>query len=248
MFLTSADLSYFISDVHLSDARPDITARFNAFFELLFAAPKQPRHVFILGDLFNVWLGDDVDSPLIQEIMALFQRCQNADITLYFMPGNRDYLLGQQFSQKAQVILLPDPILVNLAGQAILLTHGDQFMTLDKKYITYRYVAQHNFIKQYFPKLPLWFRQKFAAFLRNSSKQQNHHKPRYIMDVDTLTVEKWLTQYQVPNMIHGHIHRMGCHAHPNVCPEAKRYVLGDWYTQGNYITVDAEQGIVLHQF
>ncbi len=238
--LKSANLSYFISDVHLSDARPEITARFKAFFEHLFLAPKQPRNVFILGDLFDVWLGDDVDSPLVQQITALFQRCPVENITLYFMAGNRDYLLGKQFSEKAQVILISDPILVNLCGHDILLTHGDQFMTLDKKYIWYRSIAQHKFIKTNFPKLPLWFRKRFAKFLRKGSKKQNINKPRYVMDVDPITVSQWLKSYQVPNILHGHVHQMGVHHYPN----GKRYVLGDWYTQGNYIKVD-EQSISL---
>lgn len=232
--------SYFISDVHLSDARPEITARFNAFFEQLFLEPTHPRNIFILGDLFDVWLGDDVDSPLVQHVTALFQRCHAQNMTLYFMAGNRDYLLGKQFSEKAQVNLLSDPIVVQLCGHGILLTHGDQFMTLDKKYIWYRSIAQHDFIKNNFPKLPLWFRKRFAKFLRKGSKKQNHTKPRYIMDVDPTTVIKWLNCYQVPNVIHGHVHKMAVHHYPN----GKRYVLGDWYTHGNYIKVD-EQSISL---
>lgn len=239
--LESANPSYFISDVHLCDARPEITARFNAFFEQLFLSANRPRNLFILGDLFDVWLGDDVDSPLVRHVTALFQRCQTENITLYFMAGNRDYLLGKQFSENAQVNLLSDPILVNLCDNPILLTHGDQFMTLDKKYIWYRRIAQHHFVINNFPKLPLWFRKRFAKFLRKGSKKQNHIKPRYIMDVNPETVIKWLNFYQVPNLIHGHVHQMGVHHYPH---NAKRYVLGDWYTHGNYIKVD-EQSISL---
>lgn len=242
--LQSNHISYFISDVHLSDARPDITARFCAFFDTLFCAPVQPRNVFILGDLFDAWLGDDVDSPLVQQVTALFQRCTTFKIALYFMAGNRDYLLGKQFSEKAQVTLLPDPILATLCKQSILLTHGDQFMTLDKKYIWYRRIAQHAFIKNNFPKLPLSFRNWLANFLRKNSKKQNHQKPRYIMDVDNTTVVQWLKDYQAQNIIHGHIHQMGLHQHGII---GKRYVLGDWYRNGNYIQVDA-QSISLRNF
>ncbi len=232
--VNSSHVSYFISDVHLSDARPEITARFNAFFDYLFSQAKQPRNVFILGDLFDVWLGDDVTSPLVQHVTALFQRCHTEEITLYFMAGNRDYLLGKQFSEKAHVILLPDPVLVTLCNQSILLTHGDQFMTLDKKYIWYRGIAQHRWIKNNFPRLPLWFRNRFAAFLRKGSKKQNTHKPRYVMDVDPITVDNWFKTYQMPNIIHGHVHNMALHHHAH----GKRYVLGDWYSAGNYIKVD----------
>lgn len=232
--IDSPHLSYFISDVHLCDARPDITARFNAFFDKLFSETKQPRNVFILGDLFDVWLGDDVTSPLVQQVTNLFQRCHNEDITLYFMAGNRDYLLGKQFSEQAYVTLLPDPSLVTLCNQSILLTHGDLFMTLDKKYIWYRGIAQHTFIKNNFPKLPLWFRNWFGRFLRKGSKKQNTQKPRYVMDADPITVDRWFATYQVPNIIHGHVHNMALHHHAR----GKRYVLGDWYTSGNYIIVD----------
>jgi UDP-2,3-diacylglucosamine hydrolase len=235
--IESTHASYFISDVHLSDARPDITERFIAFFESLFLNGTYPRNVFILGDLFNTWLGDDVTTPLVQQITTLFQRCEKYNITLYFMAGNRDYLLGQAFSQKAKVNLIPDPVLAKLCDETILLTHGDQLMTLDKKYIWYRGIAQHDFIKQNFPKLPLWFRNWFAGFLRTRSKKQNYKKPKYIMDANPVTVNLWLKSFQAPNMIHGHVHHMGIHSHPN---GAKRYVLGDWYTVGNYILVDKD--------
>lgn len=235
--------AYFISDVHLSDARPEITERFIGFFQWLFNAPTRPRNIFILGDLFDVWLGDDLNTPLIKTITALFQRCQDFQINLYFMAGNRDYLLGQQFSQKAGVEILSDPTIANICNHKILLTHGDQFMTLDKKYMWYRGVAQHRFIKYLFPKLPLWLRSNFAEFLRTRSKKQNTHKPRYIMDADPNSVVEWMKKYQAPNLIHGHVHNLGVHEHET----GTRYVLGDWYKQGNYIQVE-KQGIFLNPF
>lgn len=236
----------FVSDVHLSESNPELTTLFLTFLNGIALEYKQ---IYILGDLFNIWLGDDVISPLSKALIHTFQSLTQRGVQIYFMAGNRDYLLGKQFAKQTGITLLPDPTLITLNGKATLLTHGDKLVTGDKAYQRYRAIAQHPIILYLFPKLPLIFRQKFAEYLRRKSKEYTKKKSEKIMDVNADTVKEWMEKYKVTQLIHGHVHKAGVHDHVlgNGMGVGKRYVLGDWHEIGVYLKLDGE-GLELEQY
>jgi UDP-2,3-diacylglucosamine hydrolase len=233
--------SLFISDLHLCDSRPHITQAFIQFLENI--AVKADA-LYILGDLFEYWAGDDIikndvikTDALQANIHALRSLAKTTPV--FFMAGNRDFLIGAGFEKATGISIFPDPSLVTLYGNRVLLSHGDALCTDDVAYQNFRQEVrsqnwQHQFLSQ-----PLENRIAYIEQLRAKSEQEKSTKSMQIMDVNIGAVDDLLRQYDYPPLfIHGHTHRPSKHAHRidgNVC---ERWVLGDWYEQGSYLKLD----------
>lgn len=219
----------FISDTHLSEQQPAITQRFIDFLENnKFTIEK----LYILGDLFDYWIGDDDVSPLKQKVSATLKKCSDNGIDIYFTHGNRDYLLGENFAKACGMKLLPEKTLINLYGKSILLMHGDLLCTDDLAYQKYRKIMFSPIIKKICLLLPLWLRRNIAKKLRKTSQESNSKKLAYIMDVSENSVIEALKQNQAELIIHGHTHRQAFHSN--------RIVLGAWENNsGNALIASA---------
>lgn len=234
---------YFISDLHLHPQRPDLTA---AFMHFLQALPADCLHLYILGDLFDSWIGDDDPATWLIPIKQALQCSSQCNIPISLMPGNRDCFLGRLFCQQAGLHLLHDPsIIVHPNGQTrILLMHGDSLCTLDKAYMRLRTCLHTPWLRRLLVSLPLSIRQWIARRARQYSDHANQHKPKLIMDVNPASVQTQLQQHQCDWLIHGHTHRPAIHTlkteHPDTRPQL-RVVLGDWHAQGWYFKLSAQQ-------
>lgn len=212
----------FISDLHLSPERPDIS---NTFFSYLDNIPKDTHSLYLLGDIFDAYIGDDDDSEFLAEIQRRLLTVSQRGIELYFMQGNRDFLVGEQFCQAIGCTLLPDPSILKHQGKTYLLMHGDSLCTDDAEYQTFRAQIQHPDNKAFLLSKPLEERRAIARQLRESSKSMSSNKAEDIMDVNTDAVAQALAEHQADILIHGHTHRP--FVHPLV-GDKQRIVLGDW--------------------
>lgn len=225
----------FISDVHLSEKSSEITACFLSFLREVMA-DNQTEALYILGDLFEVWVGDDDNSPWLEEICGELKKLSEKNIKLYFMRGNRDFLLGKFWAEKCGAVLLPDPVLINLYNTPILLTHGDLLCTDDIHYLRWRKIAHCSFIQKIFLSLPLSWRQNIANKLRKKSREHTQYlasEKSEKMDVVLSSVETMLKQYHTTQIIHGHTHRPAVHTTATYT----RYVLPDWHPEGGMLIV-----------
>ena len=218
-----------ISDLHLHEERPDITGAFLAFLE---QHAKQAQALYILGDFFEVWIGDDAISPFQRSIADALSAVAATGTQIYLMHGNRDFLIGDDFCQLADCQLLKDPSLVKLAGEQVLLMHGDSLCTSDKSYIRLRRVLRNPLVLLVLRNLPLRARQRLAGDLRQKSKTSTRMKAADITDVNPQAVTQVMTRYKVRTLIHGHTHRPAVH---DLAGNKQRMVLGDWDTQGWFI-------------
>ena len=229
--------SLFISDLHLCQTRPRITQLFLAFLQ---QQARDAQSLYILGDLFEYWAGDDdLDDEHHQQVVRALQ--QLSEVQIYLMHGNRDLLLGERFAQACRATLLSDPVLVNLYGTSALLTHGDLLCTDDVDYQAFRKQVHDPAWQQAFLAQPLAERKNQIAGYRSRSEQEKSHKSESIMDVNEQAVADMMRQYQYPPLlIHGHTHRMARHAMNIAGHPCERIVLGDWYESGSYLSVDAQ--------
>ncbi|MCL4155800.1 UNVERIFIED_CONTAM: hypothetical protein GTU68_030573, partial [Idotea baltica] len=200
--------SVIISDLHLSPSRPAITRAFNQFVE---SFPEDVGELYILGDLFEVWLGDDDNSAFAQAIVESIRRLSKSGVRTYFQRGNRDFLVGQRFSNNTSCKILPDFSVHDIRGHKILLTHGDLLCTDDHAYQKFRRRIQHPITKWVLTRLPMSSRRKLAVKVRSVSTEEAANKPENIMDVNQDAVEKCLKHYDVTTMVHGHTHRPAVH-------------------------------------
>ncbi|MCO1334953.1 UDP-2,3-diacylglucosamine diphosphatase [Microbulbifer sp. OS29] len=217
--------TYFISDLHLDGNRPDVT---RAFFDFLHGRAAGAEALYILGDFFEAWIGDDDDTPLVNEVIDELNRFSGTGVELYLMHGNRDFLLGSDFAQRAGVVLLEDPTALSLGGERLLLMHGDSLCTLDEQYMAFRRQARDPRWQQELLTKPLQERRAIAAQIRSVSKTMNSRKAEDIMDVTPEEVERVMREHNVNRLIHGHTHRPGRHAFTINGEPAERIVLGDW--------------------
>ncbi|MBL4911379.1 MAG: UDP-2,3-diacylglucosamine diphosphatase [Alteromonadaceae bacterium] len=233
---------YFIADLHLSADRPDITACFLSFLKN--DAP-QATQLYILGDLFEYWVGDDDDSVFVNTIATTLKQLADNGTKLFFIHGNRDFLLGKKYAKKAGLILLPETHLIDLFGQKALIMHGDTLCTRDVDYQKFRKKSRSWWWQFIIKSLPLKTRKKIAANYRKKSTQAKQIKSLEIMDVTQSEVKKQLTNTQSLLLIHGHTHRPNEHhfyLNNDVnAPQATRIVLGDWYEQGAWLKVTADK-------
>ncbi|CAM3521908.1 UDP-2,3-diacylglucosamine diphosphatase [Parendozoicomonas haliclonae] len=227
--------SLFISDLHLTPGRPDITRAFLRFMEQ--EAPTA-QSLYILGDFFEYWIGDDVMDEFHHQIAAALRKLSDSGTSVYFMHGNRDFLIGKAFCREAGCTLLPDPSVITLGNDDLLLMHGDSLCTSDKGYMRFRKVLRNALVQKLFLSLPASRRRNTARKLRDNSMAAMQDKPMSLMDVTPEAVEQALDQARVSTLIHGHTHRAHIHALEN---QRQRIVLGDWDKLGWYLIHDDQK-------
>lgn len=222
----------FVSDIHLSRERPDIVERFIAFLD---QETRAADALYILGDLFDLWLGDDDDrEPHPRVVGALRRRCDSG-LAVRVMHGNHDFLLGGRFEAESGCRLLPEPARIDVPGASVIALHGDVLCTRDEDYQAFRRRARDPQRQAEFLRLPLPARLEHAAHLRHRSQQATRLKASDIMDVTPEAVERMLRDTGARCMIHGHTHRPAVHALECAGESATRIVLGDWYEQGSVL-------------
>ncbi|PZW46421.1 MULTISPECIES: UDP-2,3-diacylglucosamine diphosphatase [unclassified Pseudomonas] len=224
-----------ISDLHLEQERPDIT---RAFLHFLDTRARHAEALYILGDFFEVWIGDDAMTPFQRSIAQALRRLADSGTRIYLMHGNRDFLLGKAFCREAGCTLLGDPHTVELAGEKVLLMHGDSLCTLDIGYQKMRRLLRNPLSLFILRNLPLDTRHRLARKLRSESRSQTRMKASDIVDVTPDEVQRVMARYGVKTLIHGHTHRPDVHALQVDGQPAKRIVLGDWDKQGWALQVD----------
>lgn len=229
----------FISDLHLEAERPDIT---RAFLHFLATRARAAEALYILGDFFEAWIGDDGMDEFQHSIARALRELSDRGTRIYLMHGNRDFLIGQAFCREAGCTLLRDPSLIDLGGEKILLMHGDSLCTLDAAYMKLRRWLRNPLTLLILRNLPLATRHKLARKLRKESRAQTRMKASEIVDVTPAEVEKIMRDKGVRILIHGHTHRPAVHELEIDGRSARRIVLGDWDSQGWALEAD-EQGL-----
>ncbi len=228
----------FISDLHLDEQRPAVTA---LFLDWLRREATQAEALYILGDLFEAYIGDDDDAPLVAHIADALRAVSDQGVRVCFVHGNRDFLVGDAFARRAGLTLLPEASVVDLHGTPTLLLHGDTLCLDDMAYQRIRVQLRHPDWQRQFLAQPLAARRAFAAQARAESAKHTGAMDAAIMDVTPSAVEQALAEHGVRRMIHGHTHRPALHDLGGGC---QRIVLGDWYEQGSVLRVDAERAVL----
>lgn len=216
----------FISDLHLEEGRPDLLAAFRDFLE---DRARSAESLYILGDFFEVWLGDDHDTAFNRQVIDLLAALP---VPKFLMHGNRDFLMGEDFCTAAGMTLLPDPSVVHLYGKPVLLMHGDSLCTRDEQYMQVRAMLRDPAFQADFLSKSLAEREAFARGAREQSQGHTREAAMDIMDVTPEEVVATMAAHGVDLMIHGHTHRPAIHDHDVDGKPAKRIVLGDWDAQG----------------
>ncbi|WP_371226633.1 UDP-2,3-diacylglucosamine diphosphatase [Pseudomonas sp. QE6] len=229
----------FISDLHLEAERPDIT---RAFLHFLATRARTAQALYILGDFFEAWIGDDGMDEFQHSIARALRELSDSGTRIYLMHGNRDFLIGKAFCREAGCTLLRDPSLIDLGGEKVLLMHGDSLCTLDAAYMKLRRWLRNPLTLFILRNLPLATRHKLARKLRKESRAQTRMKASEIVDVTPAEVEKIMRDKGVRILIHGHTHRPAVHELEIDGRPARRIVLGDWDRQGWALEAD-DQGL-----
>jgi UDP-2,3-diacylglucosamine hydrolase len=226
--------SLFISDLHLDPSRP---ATVRAFLRFLDEKAAAAEALYILGDCFEAWVGDDDDAPLARQIVAALA-AYSANHRLYFMVGNRDFLVGNRFGQETGATLLNDPTVIELYGTRVLLMHGDSLCTRDRAYMQFRAQARNLQFQEMLLSKSLHDRRLIAQQLRLQSQSMNSLKAADIMDVTPEEVVQVMQEYRVKTLIHGHTHRPARHKVDLDSSTGERIVLGDWCEKLWWIEAD----------
>ena len=216
--------TYFISDLHLERIESPITNILTAFLDDL----NQNDSLYILGDLFESWIGDDNVSELSQYISDRLLMLSERDISVAIMHGNRDFLIGEDFCKASSIELINDPRIIEIDTKKVMLTHGDELCTDDNEYQAFRSVVRNPLWQKDFLNFPISKREKIAGEAKDASKDSKENKAMEIMDVNTDAVLKAFNDHDIEIMIHGHTHRPNIHKVSNEGKNLTRYVLGDW--------------------
>ncbi len=228
---------YFISDLHLSESRDDLLVAFFRFLERI--QEEQGTDLYILGDFFNFWAGDDIQPPFVEEISSRLKQLQTLGVSIFFQHGNRDFSLGKIFADQSGMLLIPEYYVLPFASN-ILVIHGDQLCTFDEKYQRYRKWIRHPFVLTLLRKLPKAWRLRLANKIRNTSKAEKLASGKSdLYRVDDNAVNQLFDQYNVDTIIHGHTHSPALHMYDH----KKRYVLSDWENTGDYLIWTPMNGI-----
>ena len=226
----------FISDLHLSEQTPGNTQAFLAF---LAGTARSANALYILGDLFEYWAGDDDgDAPLNQTVCDALAALGATGVVIAFLPGNRDFLLGETFARAADMSVLSDPAPIDLDGHSVLLSHGDLLCTDDQAYQAYRRQVRDPAWQAAFLNRPLSARKQIIEDLRRHSESAKQEKAMAIMDVNIHEVEAMLRMHAYPTLIHGHTHRPAHHVHALDGHCCDRWVLADWHGEATYLRWD----------
>jgi UDP-2,3-diacylglucosamine hydrolase len=242
-------LTLFISDLHIDESRPDIT---RAFLHFLDIHASHAEKLYILGDFFDTWIGDDYilhepKNALVDEVLFSLKKLSQSGLQLYFMHGNRDFLLGNEFMRHCGGTLLDDPTVIQLGSTPTLLMHGDSLCTEDIDYMKFRAMARSpEWIQSQLSK-PITERLHFAQHLRKTSMEKNRQTAENILDVSQTEVLRVMEEHSVTQLIHGHTHRPKIHQVNTNSQTKKRYVLGDWEKEGWYLA-HQNDAITLHSF
>lgn len=233
----------FISDLHLEDSRPRMT---ELLLSLLAGQAREADALYILGDLFEYWIGDDVLSPTAEAVAGGTRALAKSGVPVYFMHGNRDFLLGPEYAGQAGMEILPDPVVVDFYGTPTLLCHGDTLCTDDHAYQAFRrQVRDPEWQKVFLARAPEE-RAAVARQARDASRQHTSSASMEIMDVNEDAVKRALEQHGVRHMIHGHTHRPAFHAlELDDGTSCQRIVLADWYDDGSLLRVTPESATML---
>jgi len=228
----------FISDLHLQDSQPGIQQCLLAF---LSGAAGQAEALYILGDLFEYWIGDDAVSPLATELAAVTSRLVTGGVACYFIHGNRDFLLGEKYAAQAGLHILPEETVIDLYGRPTLLLHGDTLCTDDVEYQAFRRQARDPSWQAAVLRQSVEERVRMAQEARDASTRHTGSAAMEIMDVNEEAVRSAFRRYGVRRMIHGHTHRPAFHRHQlEDGTVGERIVLADWHSGGSYLEVTAE--------
>jgi UDP-2,3-diacylglucosamine hydrolase len=227
--------SLFISDLHLTHERPEANER---FIELLEGKARGADALYVLGDFFEYWIGDDdLEDPFNAVIAGLLGALSRGGVPLYLMHGNRDFLVGERFCAATGAKLLADPSVHEIQGVRTLLMHGDTLCTDDLEYQNWRRTARSEAWQRDFLAKPLAERRRAIVGMRQKSKEVVQAKPADIMDVNDAAVAQALRAHAVTRLVHGHTHRPGRHALTIDGRRAERWVLPDWYGRGGYLEI-----------
>ena len=227
-----------ISDLHLAPGRPQVTEALRQFL----IREADCDALYILGDLFEAWVGDDDDGALARDVEHMLRAFSERGPALFLMHGNRDFLIGQQFCDRVGATLLDDPTVAVLNGRMTLLMHGDSLCTADEAYQAFRRQARDPAWQAALLAQSLDERRALAGRLREASQEANSNKAEDIMDVTPSEVEAALARHGVDRLIHGHTHRPAIHR----MPAGERWVLGDWEDRGWYIQLHGESEELLN--
>ncbi|HGK7504568.1 UDP-2,3-diacylglucosamine diphosphatase [Kluyvera cryocrescens] len=227
----------FIADLHLQTEEPAITA---GFLRFLAGEARGADALYILGDLFEAWIGDDDPNPLHREIATAIKALVDSGVPCYFIHGNRDFLIGKRFARDSGMQLLPEEKVLNLYGRDVLIMHGDTLCTDDPGYLAFRAKVHTLWIQTLFLALPLFIRRRIAQKMRNDSKAANSSKSMEIMDVNPQAVVAVMEKHRVQWLIHGHTHRPDIHTLSANGETAHRVVLGAWHHHGSMVKVSRE--------
>ena len=227
----------FIADLHLQTEEPAITA---GFLRFLHGEARSADALYILGDLFEAWIGDDDPNPLHREIACAIKSLADSGVPCYFIHGNRDFLIGKRFATESGMQLLPEEKVLDLYGRRVLIMHGDTLCTDDPGYLAFRAKVHTPWIQKLFLALPLFIRRRIAQKMRDDSKAANSSKSMEIMDVNAQAVVEVMEKHHVQWLIHGHTHRPDIHTLDANGKTAHRVVLGAWHTQGSMVKVSVD--------
>jgi len=234
-------LQYFISDLHLDESRPKVAEGFVRYLRDL-----RPRdQLYILGDLFEVWVGDDHETPFIQ---SMSQSLLDCEAETFIMHGNRDFLIGPAFAERTGTHLLEDPTVIELGGQPVLLMHGDSLCTRDEQYMTVREQLRNPQFQAQLLAQPVEARLAIASGAREKSTAHKASTDLFIMDVTPEAVFDTMKMHDVTTLIHGHTHRPFDHQNQGPDQTYRRLVLGDWHDQGWQISADDGGRLALSSF
>jgi UDP-2,3-diacylglucosamine hydrolase len=230
----------FVSDLHLSTKRP---AQLDAFHRFCTGPARVAGELYILGDLFDSWIGDDeLAEPMVAAVAASLADVAASGVRIGIIIGNRDFLMRERFAAAAGATLLPDKEVIDIDGVPTLIMHGDLLCTSDVGYQRWRRIAHTRRWQNWFLALPFGFRQSFATWLRGKSKATVAKKDTTIMDVEGSAVEAAFRAAGVSRIVHGHTHRPARHHSVVDGRECERFVLADWYERGSYLQFDAAGG------
>jgi UDP-2,3-diacylglucosamine hydrolase len=227
--------AWFASDLHLDPSTPDIAERFQRFL----AGPvRDAALLFLLGDLFEAWLGDDDPEPAHRSVIASLAALVASGTRVYVMRGNRDFMIGERFCADSGATLLEDPAILTLGDARLLLSHGDGLCVDDRAYQRLRALVRDPGLRAGFARLPIEARRRLATEARAGSREHLAHASSYITDVNAAAVESVFRDAGVATMIHGHTHRPGVHRTRANGTERTRIVLGAWHDDANVVRWD----------